>query len=230
MIVISLGGSLMVGEHGVNVCYLKKFIALIQSEVRRGKRFLIVCGGGYPARMYHQALRELHPKASGVEFHRVGLRATRVNAELLRAAFGNFAHPTILIDDQVGRVKLVRPIAIAGGGAPGRSTDYAAVLWAHRYGVTTVYNLTNVDGVYSSDPHKDRHAKHFDTLTWTQYQKVLGMKTWVANDHAPFDPLASRLAAHNGISAIILDGRNLLNFSRALRGQSFHGTAIGNTR
>jgi uridylate kinase len=126
----------------------------------------------------------------------------------------------------MGRVNLKHPVAIAGGGAPGRSTDYATVLWAHRYGAQTVYNLTDVDGVYSSDPRKDRSAKHFDMLTWAQYQKVLGMKTWRANDHAPFDPLAAALAARHRIRAVILNGGDLANLTRALHGKSFRGTLL----
>lgn len=226
MLVLSLGGSLIVNEHGIDVAYLKRFVTFIKKEVEKGKRFLIVCGGGVTSRQYTRAAQLLVPRAATVDLHYIGVRATQLNAELVRTAFGSLAHPVVLRDDLMGRIKSSKPVIICGGGLPGRSTDYAAVLWASRYGVKKVFNLTNVDGVYSSDPRKDPRAKRFDQLTWKQYQNVLGMKSWGANAHAPFDPIASRFASKHGIAAVILDGTNLKNFQNALHAKPFLGTTL----
>ena len=53
--VISLGGSLIAPEGGIDWKFLKKFRQLIMAAVKRGNRFVIITGGGITARSYQAA-------------------------------------------------------------------------------------------------------------------------------------------------------------------------------
>lgn len=226
MIVLSLGGSLIVDERGINVAYLKRFVALMKREVKKGKRFLIVCGGGATARIYDRAAVAVNPRVPDVDLHWVGIYACHMNEELLRVAFGTLAEARPA-EDRRRHFKARRPITIGRVGTPGMSSDGGTVQWAHAVGAKIVYNLTNVDGVFTADPRKEKSARHIPHLTWKAFFKQFGTGPWKPNAHAPFAPIAGQMAARWGISAVIINGEKLANLKRALEEKSFRGTAIG---
>lgn len=62
-----------------------------------------------------------------------------------------------------------RIILLAGGtGNPYFTTDTTAVLRAAEIGAQAVLKATNVDGVYSADPKKDKTATRFERLSHSQ--------------------------------------------------------------
>ena len=62
-----------------------------------------------------------------------------------------------------------RIVLLAGGtGNPYFTTDTTAVLRAAEIGAQAVLKATNVDGIYSADPKKDKTAKRFERLTHSQ--------------------------------------------------------------
>ena len=62
-----------------------------------------------------------------------------------------------------------RIVVLAGGtGNPYFTTDTTAVLRAAEIGAQAVLKATNVDGVYSADPKKDKSAKRFERLSHSQ--------------------------------------------------------------
>lgn len=62
-----------------------------------------------------------------------------------------------------------RIVVLAGGtGNPYFTTDTTAVLRASEIGAQAVLKATNVDGVYSADPKKDKSAKRFERLSHSQ--------------------------------------------------------------
>src|SRR5881227_989920 len=59
-----------------------------------------------------------------------------------------------------------RMVLLAGGtGNPFFTTDTTAVLRAAEIGAQAVLKATDVDGVYSADPKKDKNATRYDRLT-----------------------------------------------------------------
>ncbi len=65
-----------------------------------------------------------------------------------------------------------RVVIFAGGtGNPYFSTDTAAALRAIEIGAEAILKATKVDGVYSADPHRDRTAKKFSTLSHMEVLK-----------------------------------------------------------
>lgn len=221
--VLSVGGSLLVTKEGVDTSFLKKFRSFILRQVKKGNRFYLVVGGGYTARIY---IRSALATGQISHFDRdlVGIRATRLNAELLKVVIGTPAYPEI-ITDPTKLLKTKKSIVLAGGYKPGWSTDYVSVLLAENNRIDTVINLTNIDYAYDRDPKKFPQAKKLEKVSWPEFRRIVGNK-WRPGLNVPFDPVASREAARHKMKVIILNGAKLTNLENCLTGKRFRGTII----
>ena len=222
LFVISLGGSLLVpGEIDIN--FLKKFKSIIEREIKFGKKFVIIVGGGKTARNYQNAAKAL-TKVSNEDLDWLGIHATRINAHLLLTIFRKYAYYRI-IKNPKEKVEFKEKILVAAGWKPGFSTDYDAVLLAKTYGSDTIINLTNVDYVYDKDPNKFKDAKPFKEISWKDYLELIDQK-WTPGMSAPFDPVASKLAQKFKFKVVILNGKKLKNLKNYLENRKFKGTII----
>jgi uridylate kinase len=224
--ILSLGGSLVVPNGGIDVAFLSEFNAFIRDQVSSKKRrFFIVVGGGTTARHYGVAAEAvLKKKLTDEDLDWLGIHATRLNAQLIRTILRDIADPRVVKHYEI-ILKINQPVAVAAGWRPGWSTDYCAVTLCQDYGITSVVNMTNIDRVYDKDPKTNAEAKSVKQMSWNQYRKVAG-DTWKPGMNIPFDPIASRLAQELGVTVKILNGKNLPNLARALDGKSFEGTTI----
>jgi len=221
--ILSVGGSLIVNQKGIDYIWLKKFRQFILQEVKRGSRFFLVVGGGLTARQYAQAAKKVI-KASTVDCDWVGIEATRLNALLIRVIFGSVASP-LIVTDPTKAISSRHKIIVAAGYKPGWSTDYVAVLLAQHNQIDKVINLSNIDYAYNKDPRRFKDAQELINVSWPEFRQVVG-NTWHPGTNTPFDPIASRLAARNHLSVVILNGGNLQNLGRCFKQQSFRGTTI----
>ena len=221
--VLSVGGSVLV-PNGINTAFLKKFAALIKKEAAKGSRFILVTGGGAVCREYNTALESVRrPAPSDLDW--LGITVTRLNATLLKFALGKLANPEI-VTDPTGPIKFRKPVLVAAGWKPGRSSDYQAVILARRFGASTIINMSNIDYVYDKDPRKFKNAKKITLIDWNSFQKLVGTK-WVPGANAPFDPTATKYAKAHKQKVIILNGNNIANLGAALSGKGkFKGTVI----
>ena len=219
-IVISLGGSL-ISPYEIDVDYLKKFKKIIEKFVKQGFKFVIVTGGGKICRKYNQAARELNNKIKSADLDWLGIKATKVNAELVKVVFGNLAYSKVL---EFPKEKILesRPIIMAGGWKPGASSDNMAVNLAKAFKAPIVINLSNVEYVYDKDPNKYQGAKPLKALSWAQYRRLVGAK-WDPGANWPFDPIASKLAQKLKLEVVIINGHNL---DKYLSNKNFKGTII----
>jgi uridylate kinase len=223
LIVLSVGGSLVVPKTGIDTGFLKKLRTLVRTEVRRGRRFIIVVGGGTTARTYQKAANSIVELASE-DVDWLGIHATRLNGHLLRTVFRDIAQHRV-VKDPTRSVTWNRPVLIAAGWKPGWSTDYVAVRLAHKFGAKVVLNLTNIDGVYDKDPSLHKDAKRLHRIDWKAFRKLVGNR-WEPGSNAPFDPIASRLAANWKMTVVVMQGKNLKNVDALLNGKSFKGSVI----
>lgn len=224
--VLSLGGSLIVPEGGIDTDFLSKFHDFIRNQVAVHKRrFFIVVGGGVITRHYQKAASTVRGQAlTDSDADWLGVHATRLNAQLVRTVFQDIADPRVIKHYEV-ILKIDAAVAIAAGWKPGWSTDYCAVTLCQDYGMREVINMTNVDQVYTKDPKKCSDAKPMSNATWQEYRAMVG-ESWHPGMNAPFDPIASKLAEEFGITVKILNGKNLENLSQALDNKAFSGTII----
>lgn len=226
-IVLSLGGSLVFPDGGLNVPFLKEFNKFIRKSIKEDpdRQFFIVVGGGTIARQYRDAGREvLQHELTPDDLDWLGIHATRLNAQLIRTIFRDIAHPYVLKHFEIIR-KVNEPVVVASGWKPGWSTDYCAVLVCEDYDVTEIVNMSNIDSAYDSDPRKNPNAKKIEKCTWDEFRKLVGDK-WTPGMNAPFDPVASKEAQDLGLKVAILNGKNLSNLQNYLDGKEFEGTTI----
>jgi len=221
-VIISLGGSIIVPEE-IDVAFLKRFRSLILNHVRKGRRFIIIVGGGKTCRKY-QAAASQATKVTREDLDWIGIHVTRLNAHLLRTLFRDFAHPAV-IRHYDEKIQTKKKVIIAAGWKPGHSTDYDAVMWARNFKARTILNLSNIDYVCDKDPKYHRDAKRFERMSWKDFRKLVGNR-WDPGLNAPFDPIASRKAQGLGLNVVIMNGRNLANLGNFLNGKKFKGTII----
>lgn len=220
--VISLGGSTIVPDVP-NGEFIRSFVSLIEERARKGRRFIIVTGGGRTSRNYHKALQDTgNSNADDADW--IGIYATHLNAELVRLSFGKLAHP-VIVKDPTKRPTWKSKVLIAGGWKPGRSTDYDAVLLAKMFKAKRLVNVSNIDYVYTADPKKDANARSLPQMTWQDLIEMLPEK-WSPNLSSPFDPVAARLARKQKLSVAIVNGSLLADVQRAIDDLPFRGTTI----
>ena len=219
-IVISLGGSIIVPKE-YDLELLKEFISILRSNLDK-YRFIVCCGGGYICRKAAQVLLDF-----GITDHderdRVGIKAICLNAEVVRALFEKDAYKDVEhdYDKQVEFDKVL----ICSAWETGHTSDFDAVKFSIQYGGYKLINLTNVDYIYDSDPKDNPSAKPLPKLTWQDYKDIFGDE-YVPSMHAPFDPVASKLARDNDLSVYILKG--MKNLAKVLNDEEFEGSLLSN--
>lgn len=219
MIIISLGGSVIVPD-AIDINFLKKFKRLILKQ--KGKKFIIICGGGKTCRNYQNAAKKLC-KPNGEELDWIGISSTKLNAELVKTIFGNKAYGEIVLDS-TKKYRTNKPIIIGAGWKPGCSTDYDAVLFAKSYKAKKIINISNIDYVYDKDPRKHRNAKRIEKMTWKELKKLIGGK-WSPGLNAPFDPIAAKLAEKLKLK-VAITSKNINNLNNIINDKEFKGTFI----
>ena len=220
-IVLSLGGSLIV-PNNIDFLFLKKFRKSILNFIKKGNRVIIVCGGGKTCRNYDNAAKKI-TKISNENLDKLGIKSTKLNAELVRVIFGKYAYSKI--EPNYNKKNLKFKILIGCGFLPGTSSDYDAVMWAKNYNADYIVNLTDVDYVYTKDPAKYKKAKKIESLDWNTLQKIVGLK-WKAGAQFPFDPIATKIAKKLKLKLVFLNGKNIKNFENFLNNKKFKGSII----
>lgn len=226
-VVISLGGSLIVPETGIDSSFLRDLESFIRNELSSNdaRQFFLVAGGGRTARNYIDAAEEVIGKVTRDDLDWLGIHSSRLNAHLIRTIFRDIAHPVIIDDYGIIR-KVTEPVVVAAAWKPGWSTDYDAVLLCEDYGMTTVINLSNIDQVYDKDPREFSDAVPLDKISWSEFREMVGDE-WTPGMSAPFDPIASKKAEELGIKVIVMNGKNFDNLDKFFKGEPFVGTTIG---
>lgn len=227
--VISLGGSLIVPDE-IDWQFLKAFRSLLVEQIKRGQKFILITGGGKICRKYQEAAGKIL-ELPAEEKDWLGVHTTRLNAQLVKTIFLDYAHPRInknpkTKEDLSNHFAQGEGLMVAAGWKPGWSTDYVATILAQRLGAKTVINLSNVRYVYDKDPKKHSDAQRIEQINWADFRKIVGDK-WDPGLNMPFDPIASKLAQEINLEVIITEGKDIENLQKVLNGKNFEGTRIG---
>lgn len=118
-------------------------------------------------------------------------------------------------------------IVIMGGVSPGHTTDAVAAILAEYVGADLFINATSIDGVYTSDPRKDKKARKLRKLTPSRLVEIVSRQKMVAGPSTVMDLLAAKVIQRSGIRTIVIDGRDPGNILKAVSGKH-SGTEIGN--
>lgn len=220
-VVISLGGSVVIPDE-VDYIFLDRFKETIEDRLDQ-YRFVIVVGGGKRARDYQKEARKKNREVTNEELDWRGIEATWENAELVRDYLGKIAAKTI-IKDPTKKIPFEKVI-VGGGWKPGFTTDHDAVLLARTYGARRVLNISNVDGLYTTNPRQDPNARFIPTANWIELQEIVGY-THTPGAHTPFDSEAVKLGKTIEGLVLVMLGGDMDNFRHYLDRKEFKGTII----
>ena len=224
-LILSVGGSLIVPNQ-IDTNYLKQLRAFVYRWIEQGWSFILVTGGGAPARSYIEGANTvLDGNLPNEDKDWLGIHATRMNAHLVRTIFRDIAQPAIITNPEEDPVEDSYKVIVTSGWKPGWSTDYVACKIAERFSASVVINLSNIVQVYSADPKKDPNAKAIEKMSWTDFRAMVG-NTWTPGMNTPFDPIAAKLCHEKGISVLVMDGSNIPNLETCMRGENFVGTTL----
>lgn len=219
--VIKLGGFAFPDE--AKKPLVEEYVKLLKELVGE-YHLVVVTGGGSVARTYIKAARDMDVPESLCD--QIGILVSRLNARLLVDGLGEYAFPEIPVNiDELKHYFASGKIVAMGGLTPGHSTNAVAAIAAETVGAELFVNATDVEGVYTSDPSKDKKAKKLDEVTVSQLTQILSKVDISAGAYELMDPLALRIISRSKISTVILDGRTPANVTRALRNEKI-GTQV----
>ena len=221
-VLLKVSGEALLGDQpfGIDEKMVDRIAAEIGEAAELGVRVGVVTGGGNIFRGMAIA------KAGGnrVAGDQMGMLATVMNSIALHEGlerkgiksriFSAVPMPTICETFTQQRAEKAfergRVLLFAGGtGNPFFTTDSGAALRAAEMGCDAVFKGTNVDGIYSADPKKDKNAKRFDRLT---HAEVLAKGLEV------MDAAAVALARDSRIPVIVFSIRQAGAFVDILKG------------
>ncbi len=228
-ILLKLSGEALMGtrQYGIDPLRLKEYAEEIKKVTALGVEVAIVIGGG-------NIFRGVAGATSGmdrVQGDHMGMLATVINGLALQSALEDADIPTRLqsainineVAEPFIRRKAIRHlekgrVVIFGGGTgnPYFTTDSAAVLRAIEIGADVILKGTRVDGIYSSDPEKDKLATKFDYIS---FEDVLqkGLKV--------MDTTAFTLSQENELPIIVFDMNTRGNLMKVVSGEKI-GTKV----
>ncbi|MEM2226067.1 MAG: UMP kinase [Candidatus Bathyarchaeia archaeon] len=220
--VVKISGSVF--PKSLETDLIKSYAAELRALREEGHGLIVVTGGGANARNYIRALREL----GGSESHcdEIGIRVSRLNALLLISALGDAAHP--LVPEDLGQLLAyfsTGKIVVMGGLQPGHSTNAVAALAAEAIRADLLVNATDVDGIYTTDPKADPFARKLDEIGARELLKMVLQGSLWAGAYELIDPVAVGIIARSKIPALVVNGMDPKNLTRALRGERI-GTKI----
>jgi uridylate kinase len=228
-ILLKLSGEALMGEkqYGIDSDRLNEYAKEIKEVVGQGIQVAIVIGGG-------NIFRGLAGAATGmdrVQGDHMGMLATVINGLALQSALEMQDVQTRLqsaiqineVAEPFIRRRAMRHlekgrVVIFGGGTgnPYFTTDSAAVLRAIEIEADVILKGTRVDGIYTSDPEKDKNATKFDTIS---FQDVLnkGLKI--------MDTTAFTLSQENELPIVVFDMNKKGNLLKIVNGEHI-GTTV----
>ena len=230
-ILLKLSGEALMGEkqYGIDPKRLSEYAQEIKQVIDKGVEVAIVIGGG-------NIFRGLAGASNGmdrVQGDHMGMLATVINGLALQSALENQGVPTRLqtaikineVAEPFIRRKAMRHlekgrVVIFGGGTgnPYFTTDSAAVLRAIEIEADVILKGTRVDGIYTSDPEKDKNATKFDSITFDEVLKK-GLKV--------MDTTAFTLSQENELPIVVFDMNTNGNLLKLISGEKL-GTIVAN--
>src|SRR5271155_1721242 len=180
-VLLKVSGEALMGdrEYGLDSETVERVAAEVKAVVALGIEVCLVIGGG-------NIFRGISGAAQGMErasADYMGMLATVINSLAMQSALERqglqtrvqSAIPMTTVCEPYIRRRAARHmekgrvvIFAAGTGNPFFTTDTAAALRAAEMSVDAMLKGTQVDGVYSADPRKDKNAKRYDSLSYME--------------------------------------------------------------
>ncbi|AIF83100.1 uridylate kinase, putative [Candidatus Nitrososphaera evergladensis SR1] len=200
-VVIKLSGKVFSGEDGSEIKRYASMLANLSSSAK--VQPVVVAGGGRVARHYINIARGFGLDEASLDI--MGIEVSRLNAKLLIAALGEKAYPAVPEDlEQVTEAAASGKIVVAGGLHPGQSTNATSALIAEKVGAARFVNATDVDGIYDSDPRKNKGARHYSEITTKQCRDLLSGESSMAGGYDLMDIVALKVIERSKIPTVVI--------------------------
>ena len=228
-ILLKLSGEALMGDqqYGIDPARLAAYAGEIKEVSDLGIEVAIVIGGGNIFRGVSGASEGM----DRVQGDHMGMLATIINGLALQSALENKGVDTRLqsaikineVAEPFIRRRAMRHlekgrVVIFGGGTgnPYFTTDSAAVLRAIEIEADVILKGTRVDGIYTSDPEKDKSATKFDKISFEDVLRK-GLKV--------MDTTAFTLSQENELPIVVFDMNKQGNLLRIVSGENI-GTVV----
>ena len=177
---------------------------------------ILIAGGGKIARHYIS-----HARSSGADestLDELGIEISRLNAKLLIYALKDkaYPHPPTTLPEVKNAVESGL-IVVAGGLHPGQSTNGTAALIAEKVNASEFLNATDVDGIYDSDPNKNKKAKKFKRIDLKDLRNLLVHEDSMAGGYDLMDIVALKVIERSKIKTRIIKA-DIKIIEKALKG------------
>ena len=223
-VVVKVSGEALMGNNGFGIHQgtLERIAADLAASHALGVSIGTVVGGGNLARGVTVSAQGV-PRVTA---DMMGILATVMNALALESAIEKAGVPARAMSAVVmpevcetyERRRALRHlekgrivVLAAGTGNPFFTTDTTAVLRAAEIGAEAVLKATDVDGVYSADPKKDKNAARYERLS---HQEA------IERDLKVMDTTAFALARENRMPIIVFSIREKGAIAAVLRGKA----------
>jgi uridylate kinase len=228
-ILLKLSGEALAGKlgYGIDPDIIRAIAVEIRGVVDLGVQIAIVIGGGNIFRGV--AASSMGMDRASADY--MGMLATVMNSLALQDALekaGVITRVQSAIEMQEIAEPYIRRRAVrhlekgrvvifgAGTGNPFFTTDTAASLRAIEIGAEIILKATKVDGVYDSDPAKNKEAVKYEQLTYLDVLKQ-GLKV--------MDSTATSLCMDNDLPILVFDLTTSGNIERVVCGDQI-GTIV----
>ena len=222
-VLLKVSGEALMGSHsyGQDPETVERICKDIRSVYEMGVQVSIVVGGGNIYRGISAATIGMERASADY----MGMLATVMNALAMQNALERMGVATRVLS-AITMTSVCEPyirrralrhlergrvvIFAAGTGNPFFTTDTAAALRAVEMGCDALLKGTQVDGVYTADPKKDKQAKRYEQLT---YKDVL------THDLKVMDASAISLSRENQIPILVFSIQQGGAFAQVVQGQ-----------
>lgn len=230
-VVLKLSGEALQGEepYGINAETIHSIARQIKEIHNSGLEVIIVIGGGNIFRGVQTADQEGIDRSTA---DYMGMLATVINGLALQDVLERMGVVT-RVQGAIEMKQLVEPyirrrairhleknrvvIMVGGTGNPYFTTDTAAALRAIELNADVILKATKVDGIYSSDPTRNKKARKFDKLTYLQVlQKGLQV----------MDATAVSLCMDNKVPIAVFNLKKEGNIKKIVQGEKI-GSIVG---
>jgi len=197
-LVIKLSGKVFGDSPGE----IRKHAAML-GDVSKTVQPVVVAGGGKVARHYIDLARDLGSDEATLDM--IGIEVSRLNAKLMIAALGDKAYSAVPADlEAVASAAESGKIVVTGGLHPGQSTNATAALIAEKVRASKFLNATDVEGIYDTDPNKNKNAKLFKEITVKKCLELLVSENSAAGSYDLMDIVALKVIQRSRIPTVVL--------------------------
>lgn len=222
-VVLKASGEALMGQQGfgIDVSVVDRIAADIADARALGVEVGVVIGGGNIFRGVAVASKG----GDRVTGDHMGMLATVINSLALRTSLVKIGVEAVVLSaiampelcesfsqrQATSYMNDGKVVIFAGGtGNPFFTTDSAAALRAAEIGADALFKGTQVDGVYSADPHKHKDAVRYERLS---HDRVMREELGI------MDTAAIALARENNIPIIVFSIHEKGGFAAILKGE-----------